>query len=249
MNENELNVTWCYPDMINLHGDRGNVMAIKRVGEILGLKVNINKIETYESPIDFENTDILLLNSGEIKLINTIVEVMQKNIDELKKYIERGKVVLAIGPMGAVFGKSTLRKDGSKISGIGILDMDCKEREYVHGDDLIFKLVENNDIHMSGNQAQLLDIKLNSSEPLGEIIYGMGNNDEEKKYEGAKYKNLIFTNCLGPVLVKNPWYTEMIIKKAMEAKGAPVANNVDEKEYDYERKALECVKEFVKKNM
>ena len=30
--------------------------------------------------------------------------------------------------------------------------------------------------------------------------------------EGARCGNLIFTNCLGPVFVKNPWWTEDILR-------------------------------------
>ena len=35
MKKEELNITWLYPDVLNLHGDRGNVMALKKVGEML----------------------------------------------------------------------------------------------------------------------------------------------------------------------------------------------------------------------
>ena len=30
---NKLNITWCWPDILNLHGDRGNVMALVRIAE------------------------------------------------------------------------------------------------------------------------------------------------------------------------------------------------------------------------
>lgn len=28
---NEINILWMYPDILNLHGDRGNIMAFERV--------------------------------------------------------------------------------------------------------------------------------------------------------------------------------------------------------------------------
>ena len=34
---NTLNITWLYPDLLNLHGDRGNLMAFERVGKAMGL--------------------------------------------------------------------------------------------------------------------------------------------------------------------------------------------------------------------
>ena len=64
----------------------------------------------------------------------------------------------------------------------------------------------------------------------------MGNNNDET--EGCKYKNVIFTNALGPVLVKNPWYAEKLIRQAMKTKGI-------ELDYELEYKSLECIKKFI----
>ncbi len=109
MENNELNITWCYPDILNLHGDRGNVMAFKKVGKMLGLTVNINKVETYKEKIDFENTDILFFNTGELKVAKNIIETLNKQKEELVKYIEDGKVIIVIGTTGAVFAKNITR--------------------------------------------------------------------------------------------------------------------------------------------
>ena len=38
---NELNILWMYPDILNLHGDRGNLMAFERIGNLLDVKINI----------------------------------------------------------------------------------------------------------------------------------------------------------------------------------------------------------------
>ena len=54
---NKLTITWCYPDILNLHGDRGNIMALERIGKMLDLDVEVKKIENYDEDIDFENTD------------------------------------------------------------------------------------------------------------------------------------------------------------------------------------------------
>lgn len=92
----ELNVTWMYPDILNLHGDRGNIFAIERIGKLLGLKVNINRIDDYENMIDYKNTDILLFPAGEIKVMSQVIDSLQKQKDELEEYINSNKVVLAI---------------------------------------------------------------------------------------------------------------------------------------------------------
>ena len=56
--KNSINITWCYPDILSLHGDRGNIMAFERICKMLDVEVNINRIDNYSDKIDFENNDI-----------------------------------------------------------------------------------------------------------------------------------------------------------------------------------------------
>ena len=63
-----------------------------------------------------------------------------------------------------------------------------------------------------------------------------------KMDEGARYKNAIFTNCLGPVFVKNPWWAEEIIKDIIVKK----LTNKQKEEYDLENKSFETTKRFIK---
>lgn len=245
MKNNELKIAWCYPDMLNLHGDRGNVMALKRVGELLGLKVTIDRIETYDQRIDFENTDIMFFNPGELKVVEPIVKALKKQNKDLTKYVEDDKVIITIGTTGAVFAKETIRNDSTVIEGLGILDMKCTERELVYGDDIVYKLVEDNEMEINGSQIQIIDTELNGDIALGNIQYGYGNNNDKK--EGAKYKNVIFTNALGPVLVKNPWFAEKIIRKAVEKKNIEINKQIPKNEYEIEYNSLECIKKYIQK--
>lgn len=245
MEKNKLNIAWCYPDMLSLHGDRGNIMALKRVGELLDLEVNINKIETYNTKIDFDNTDILFFNVGELKLVKTIADVLRPQIEAIREYVEKGKMIIAIGTTGAIFAKTVKRADDSIVDGLGLLDMNCKERAMIYGDDIIFELKEDKNIKIAANQIQMIDTKINNEElALGNVIYGHGNDESDGKLEGAKYKNLIFTNALGPVLVKNPWYAEKLIKDAMKAKGVNIEKVIEESAFEIERKSYECVKRY-----
>jgi lipid II isoglutaminyl synthase (glutamine-hydrolysing) len=51
--------------------------------------------------------------------------------------------------------------------------------------------------------------------PLGEVLYGFGNN-LEKNYEGCVYKNTIGTYLHGSCLPKNPELTDYFIMKSLE---------------------------------
>lgn len=240
---NELNILWMYPDILNLHGDRGNLMAFKKIGNLLNIKVNINKVESYNDDIDFENNDIIFFNVGEIKVMPTIIETLKKYNESLKKFIEDNKTIILIGASGCIMAKKTIRKT-EEFEGLGYLDMDLVERENIYGDDILFTLNENN-MEIVGCQIKMLDTILHSDIALGLLKYGSGNNGFNEKTEGAKYKNVIYTNTLGPIFVKNPWYTELIIKNALKNKNINIEKTLADEDFDIELNSLKAIKKFI----
>lgn len=243
---NTLNITWLYPDLLNLHGDRGNLMAFERVGKKMDLDVKINRIDTFAQEIDFAGSDIIFLNAGELKTVASVVENIKKYGNAVYEYIEAGKPLIAIGTTGAVLIDSTKRSDGSVIPGLGIIHGEAIERKAIYGDDLHFSLLEDSAFELMAVQIHLVNFYLkNENDALGKLIYGKGNNDTDST-EGGKYKNAIFTNALGPVFVKNPWYTEKIINEALKAKGLASAAPIDEEFFSIERNSFQAVKAFIK---
>ncbi len=207
MDKMQITIGWMYPDCLNLHGERGSVQALKRVGNNLGLEVQVRRIDDFEDTVPFEKLDFLFFGPGELRVLGYICPALQKQRKALETYVNRGGYILAIGTTGLLFGKETLREDGSTFQGLGLLDMIGKERKFVFGDDLHFRLKDTKQ-EIFGSQIQMADVQ--AVEPLGDILYGRGNHADGA--EGARYKNLIYTNCLGPVFVKNPWWAEEILK-------------------------------------
>ena len=201
----KINVGWMFPNLLNLHGERGSVQALVAIGKNLGIEVVIHRIEDMDSPIPYKDLDLLLILPGEIAELERLIPVL--NCSDLTDYVQQDGYLLAIGTSGLMFGKSILREDGSTVNGLGLLDMTAKERQYVWGDDLHVRLNDTMQ-ELVGSQIMMADVT--AENPLGETLYGMGNNSTGS--EGARWKNLIYTNCLGPLFVKNPWFAESILK-------------------------------------
>lgn len=201
-------IGWMYPDCLNLHGERGSAQAFERIGANLGFDVSVRRIEDFDDPIPFDALDLLLFLPGEIKVFGFLRPALEKQRTALEAFVQRGGWILAVGTTGLLFGKQTLREDGSVFEGLGLLDMNAKERAFVWGDDIHFRLRDTK-MEIFGSQIQMADVE--AAEPLGDVIYGRGNNAGGT--EGARSGNLIFTNCLGPVFVKNPWWTEQILRE------------------------------------
>lgn len=237
-----INVLWMYPDILNLHGERANAKAFELIGNKLGLKVNIDRLDNIDDKVDFDKYDVLLFNAGQLKEIEVISDIMKNQIDELNKYINDKKVILVTGTTGALFSNNISRLDDSSFKGLNIFDADIKEKEYVYGDDIYFKF---NDMEIIGPQIQMIDIDIKNEKPLAKTIYGYGNNNTG--YEGMIKNNVIFTNTLGPVLVKNPWLCEYIFDLVIENKNLKVKKK--KVEYDLENKSLDSSKEFINKKI
>lgn len=239
---NIINVAWMYPDILNLHGERGNAKAFELVSKKIGVKLNIDRIDNLEENVDFEKYDILLFNAGELKTIETVSNILKKQKEELDKYIKDNKIILLTGTTGALFADKIDRIDNSSFEGLNILNMDIKERNMVIGDDLYYSMGK---MDIMSCQIQMIDVILKSTKPFGNIKYGYGNNGTNM--EGARYKNVIFTNALGPVLVKNPWFTEYLIKLACKNKNIKIKQK--KVNYELELKSLESTKEFINKKI
>lgn len=203
---NKITVGWMYPDLLNLHGERASVQRLSAIGENMGFEISVLKIKDFGDPIPFDQLDLLIFLPGEISVFQHMIPALSSD-DGFRSYVEGNGYVLAMGTTGLMFGKEIHRLDGSRVEGLGLLDMTATEREYVWGDDLHIRLFDSKQ-ELVGSQIQMADVT--AAHPLGQTIYGMGNNGTGA--EGARYKNLIYTNCLGPLFVKNPWFAESLLK-------------------------------------
>jgi len=206
----ELNILWLWPDILSQHGDRGNVMALVRTCGLYGLETKITRVNSLTDEFDFEDVNIAILGPGELAVMPKIIGALAG--EKLITWTRNGGVLFATGTTAAAIGVQTRRLDGSYIYGTGLIDIECRERETVLGDDLIYRTPD--DMEIYGIQIHMIDIDLSGDQkPFGETIYGYGNSGN--KSEGAIQNNVVFTNALGPVLVKNPWLTLDLINRAL----------------------------------
>lgn len=238
-----LNIIWLYPDILNLHGGRGDMMALLHISNLMRLPAEIMRIDSPDEKIPFEWADMIFLSSGDIKSMDVVVEALNGQREELEVFLNRSGMMIAIGSSGLVLAKEMEMLDGSRREGLGILDMLWKEKTRVAGDDIWFSLDDG--LEVIGNQIQLADVFLGENQqPLGRVLYGRGNKGDG--WEGARKGNVIFTSCLGPVLVKNPGLTERWLEEAAFSAGIKAGNKLDIKDIQVELEALSLVKEFIK---
>ena len=241
-----IKITWACPDILNLHGDRGNLMALQNIGDKMGLNVEIVRHESWQEKLDLADTDMLLFPSGEVKNIAILAAALIPQKEELAAFTNRGGYIFALGSSGALLAQKTIRADSGVFAGLSMLPMQCKERANVYGDDIWYKLTDESGLEILGNQIQILDTTLDAgAQPFGEIIYGHGNNGTGD--EGCRVANIIFTNTLGPLFVKNPHYSQKLLEQIALGKNITNYQYLEPADTEYEDQSAVLIKRFIKK--
>lgn len=219
-----IKIGWLFPNTFNLHGERGNILAIQAEGLRRGYDVAVSHI-TLDSkefnPLDF---DFLFCPPGEIEHFKPVIEFLRPHKKSILEFVEN-RPMLVTGTSVGIFGKEIHRDDKSRIKGLGIINLEAHENHVVYGDDLYFSCQYNGkEMEIIGSQIQMMNLEIHEESPFGRLKYGYGNTGSTK-YEGIISGKGIFTNTLGPLLVCNPWLTEEIINLIEVNKSFPVWEN------------------------
>ncbi len=215
-----LTIGWLYPQLMSTYGDRGNVIVLSKRCE--WRKINAQVLELNEG-FDLKllkDIDILFMGGAQ----DTQQEIVSKDftskkIKALKKKIEDGTPGLYICGAYQFLGKYYKEADGTKIKGLGILDLFTEnpkeENERLIGN-IAIKSTDGNVIVGFENHGGRTYLG-KGIKPFGQVLKGFGNNGKDKT-EGAIYINSIGTYLHGPILPKNPQIADFLIEKALGIK-------------------------------
>lgn len=231
----KITIAHLYPDLLNLYGDRGNIITLRRRIEQRGIEAEVNEYELHDN-IDFNSIDIVFIGGGSDREQKLVCSRLRDFRNEIADFAEGGGSVLAVCGGYQLLGKY-YKLDDETIAGTELLDIYTEQKEgrlignIVLESELISSTVVGFENHggrtYTGNYA-----------PLGTVKYGNGNNGEDGK-EGVVYKNVIGTYLHGPLLPKNPLLADRIISNALERKCgkkialSPLDDKVETAAHDY----------------
>ena len=212
-----------YPNLMNLYGDYGNIVVLKRHLEDLGLEVEVDTRET-DDIISFDRYDFVYIGSGTEDNQLVALKDLRHFEKKLKAYIESVKPMLLTGTAMELLGKSI-----NDTEGLGILDftVEVTDRRYsgdviVHNDEIgdVVGFINKSSLITGGEDNKLFDYEFKD------------NNLNDNNYEGYRYSNVFGTHIIGPVLVKNPCFMNRIVKML-------AGNKYKEIDYPYEKEAYD----------
>ena len=128
-----IKIAHLYPDMLNLYGDRGNIIALTKRMELRGISTQVDRI-TMGKSFNADDYDILFIGGGQDFEQDVLLEDLKKGKDkEIKRAVDSGKVMLAICGGYQMLGKYYKTYDGKMLEYIGALDFytDGKEERMI----------------------------------------------------------------------------------------------------------------------
>ena len=123
MNENKsLEFAYLYPRLLNIYGDRGNVLTLLKRCELRGIDLKITTFEPKEK-INCEQFDIFFIGGGQDQQQILVSEDLQEKKKELISAIENNAVFLTICGGYQLLGKYYKTSEGKELKGIEALDL------------------------------------------------------------------------------------------------------------------------------
>lgn len=236
-----LELAYLYPKLLNIYGDRGNVLTLLHRCQLRGINLNVTTIGLKEK-IAQEKFDIYFIGGGQDQEQVLVSEDLQLKKKDLISAIENGAAFLAVCGGYQLLGKYYKTTDGSELKGIEALDLyTIAGDKRMIGNVLCLELESKKTLVGFENHSGKTYLG-SSLKPLAKVVRGGGNNGEDG-FEGVRYNNVFGTYLHGSLLPKNPDLADKIIKLALEKKGLKIpAVQIDNAFEDLAHKKAEKLK-------
>ena len=210
----EIRLLQLYPRDMNIYGDWGNVLTLKRRLEWHGYDVVL--LDYDQGGVFPDDIDLIVggggQDAGQDKIADDLVAIGPR----LKQLATDGVPMLVICGLYQLFGNFFKTKDGHVIKGIGVFDAET------HGGN---ERLIGNIVTESADFGEIIGYENHSGQtflakgttPLGKVVKGAGNNGHDE-FEGARYQNVIGSYLHGSLLPKNPRLADWLIEKAVTRK-------------------------------
>ena len=214
----ELRICHLYPDVLNLYGDRGNVLCMEQRLRWRGLDVETTGVPIGEK-LHAADFDLFFIGGGQdFEQAVLLGDLAGEKTAEIKAAIEDEKPFLAICGGYQMLGQYYKTWDGQQCDFTGALELyTVGSRQRMIGN-YMFTCDELPGVNVVGFENHSGKTYLGSGvKPIGKVLEGFGNNGEDGT-EGARYKNVFATYSHGCLLPKNPQLCDHILKTALEHK-------------------------------
>ena len=221
-------VGWLYPDLMNMYGDRGNILTLLKRAEWRDYDARLVELARGTTK-QMDEVDVFFFGGGQDREQALVYEdLLEFKQPPLERAVADGAGVLAVCGGYQLLGQYYQTAQGERFPGIGMIDVrtDAGKKRCI-GDVVVDTNIE------SLNPKTLVGFENHSGRtflgpkatPLGKTRIGCGNNGSDGM-EGCVQGNVIGTYLHGSLLPKNPHLADYLIRNSLirragRAQGAP----------------------------
>jgi len=221
----QLKIGHLYPKLLNIYGDGGNIIALRKRAEWRGITVNTDEINSGDTSIS--EHDIYFIGGGQDLQQIEVSKELQIHKEFLISERDRGVVFLGICGGYQLLGHYYQPHNGEKLMGISLLDAYtvAGNKRFIGNVTVKTNFTNPNTLVGFENHSGLTYLQ-GETKPIGNIIVGYGNNGKDST-EGARYKNVFGTYLHGSFLPKNPHFADYILELALGEKLEPLDDAIE----------------------
>ena len=210
-----------YPNLMNLYGDRGNIIALQRRCEARGIALEVTNLGLGD-PFDPEAYDLVFIGGGQDREQRRIAEdLLGVKGEPIRAAVEADMPMLTVCGGYQLFGRSYQPAAGEELPGLGIFPI-----RTVHPGEASARCIGN--VEAAWNGGTLVGFENHGgrtyledgARPLARVTAGYGNNGEDGT-EGAVIRNVYGTYLHGSLLPKNPAFADHLILLALRHRYGP----------------------------
>ena len=224
----EIKVATIYPKYLNANGDRGNLLMLKQRAEINNVKFSNTEIDIGEtiSPSDF---DFYYIGGAPDEFNPIIIKDIIEKKEIFLEIKNLSKTICGVGFGYQISGNKYIFDDENRqIECLELLDFFTVKKSKRHVGNVTAKMSFMSPNYLVGFENHKGATYLNQGVlPLSYVDRGFGNNGSDKT-EGAILGNIIGTYLVGPVLPRNVYFSDYLLKVTMETKYKESFDLVDE---------------------
>jgi hypothetical protein len=223
-------VGWLYPDLMNIYGDRGNILTLLKRAEWRGYDARLVELGRGTTK-RMDEVDVFFFGGGQDREQALVYEdLLEHKQPPLERAVASGAVVLAVCGGYQLLGHYYQTAEGQRFPGIGLIDVrtEAGKRRFI-GDVVV-------DVDMVDLvPATLVGFENHSGRtflgpkatPMGRVRLGFGNNGSDGT-EGCLQGGVVATYLHGSLLPKNPHLADHLIRGALRRRGVGELSRLDD---------------------
>ena len=214
-----------YGDLMNLYGDRGNIISLQRRCAWRGLELEVAEVSIGDQ-LDPAASDMLFFGGGQDQEQDAVSRDLARGTGEaIQEAVQNGASLLAVCGGYQLLGHYFRTSEGVDIPGTGLFDCHTAAGSRRNVGNVVA------DAELNGERHTLVGFENHSGQtflaagasPLATVRVGNGNNGEDRT-EGIRYRHAVGTYLHGPILPKNPWLADWLIQGALRRRLGPDAS-------------------------